>query len=65
MNLLTYEGEFKSDKYDWCPVGFFPLKLTDPIAQTCALAYAELTDQEQLAEALRFAILVIQTESQT
>jgi hypothetical protein len=55
-NHLTEDGEFKSTKYGWCPPGFFPLKLTDPIAQLCALTYAELTDQEDLAEDLRVAV---------
>lgn len=53
---LTEDHEFKSDKYDWCPEGFFALKLTDPIAQLCILAYAELTDQEELSEDLVIAI---------
>ena len=26
---LTADGQFKSDKYPWCPVGFFALKITD------------------------------------
>lgn len=62
QEFITSEGKFKSTKYWWCPEGFFALKLTDPIAQTCALAYAELTDQIELAEALRYAILEIQHE---
>lgn len=62
MKMLTESGKFKSDKYFWCPEGFFPLKLTNPIAQSCALAYAELTDQEELSAALRHTILTIKQE---
>ena len=62
MKHLTPEGQFKSDKYEWCPQGFFALKLSDPIAQLCALTYAELTDQEDLAESLRAAIEKINEE---
>lgn len=59
---LTELGEFKSDKYPWCPEGFFPLKLTDPIAQRCILMYAgalffEPGDSDtELAEDLRAAV---------
>jgi hypothetical protein len=62
MKHLTPKGEFKSDKYEWCPTGFFALKLTDPIAQLCALTYAELTDQDDLALSLREAIMKINEE---
>lgn len=48
--------QFISTKYDWCPPGFFALKLTDFIAQLCALTYAELTDDDELAADLRAAI---------
>lgn len=34
-------GEFKSDKYPWCPAGFVPLKLTDPNARAVLKDYAE------------------------
>lgn len=34
-------GEFKSDKYPWCPPGFVPLKLTDPDARAVLKDYAE------------------------
>lgn len=56
---LTQDGEFISTKYPWCPIGFFPLKLTDPIAQLCALTYAELTEQSELAADLQQAIAII------
>lgn len=29
---LTVSGTFQSDKYLWCPAGFVPLKVTDPMA---------------------------------
>ena len=53
---LTKRGTFKSDKYSWCPEGFFALKLTDPIAQQCALIYAARTDDHELASDLRAAV---------
>lgn len=59
MSNITDSGEFKSDKYDWCPPGFFAIKLTDPIGQLCLLTYAELTDQDDLADDLRTAIEII------
>src|SRR5665213_3118379 len=34
------DGEFQSDKYDWCKPGFVPLKLTDPMAQPVLATYA-------------------------
>lgn len=36
---LTVYNEFKSDKYPWCPVGFVPLKVTDPMAYEPLLQY--------------------------
>ena len=55
MSHLTEDGEFKSDKYDWCPVGFFALKFTDPIAQKAILLYAEEVGGD-LAEDLKTAV---------
>ncbi|MEE8607854.1 MAG: hypothetical protein V3S55_09625 [Nitrospiraceae bacterium] len=46
---LTAERTFKSDKYPWCPEGFFALKLTDPIARKCAQIYAAQTKDAELA----------------
>lgn len=37
---LTESGTFQSDKYDWCPAGFVPLKLTDPDARALLVKYA-------------------------
>lgn len=54
-------GQFKSDKYPWCPAGFVPLKVTDPGAQGPLWAYAQQRrgiDAEfsaDLEEALRLA----------
>jgi len=62
MTRINEDGEFKSDKYDWCPPGFFPIKLTDPIGQVCVLAYAELTDQHDLADDLQEAIRIINAD---
>ena len=53
---LTERKTFKSDKYDWCPEGFFALKFTDPIAQKAILLYAEQTEDGELAEDLREAV---------
>ena len=35
------DGEFQSDKYPWCQLGFVPLKLTDEMAQPLLWQYAE------------------------
>ena len=46
---LTEEGEFKSDKYEWCPPGFVPFKLADEMAQPFLWGYADVrrtVDQE-------------------
>ena len=53
---LTKDGKFKSDKYDWCPEGFFALKLTDPFAQRAALEYAKWTPDGELCDDLEQAI---------
>ncbi len=53
---LTEDKKFKSDKYDWCKVGFFALKFTDPIAQEAILLYAEKTEDKELAGDLKAAI---------
>ena len=37
---LTVTGNFQSDKYPWCAVGFLPLKLTDPLARDLIITYA-------------------------
>lgn len=51
--------EFKGDKYSWCPRGFVPLKLTDPMAQDLLFTYAKRRQKidaefsDDLIEALR------------
>ena len=37
---LTVTNEFQSDKYPWCPAGFVPLKITDPMARDLLWDYA-------------------------
>lgn len=39
---LTVTNEFQSDKYPWCPAGFVPLKMTDPMAIAVLRKYAYL-----------------------
>lgn len=58
---LTGRGTFKSDKYPWCPEGFFALKLTDPIARKAARLYAAHTKDQELADDLRFVCSMIET----
>ena len=61
-HYLTKDKKFKSDKYDWCPEGFFALKFTDLIAQEAILLYADKTNDEELAEDLREAIKLVRGE---
>lgn len=49
MGHHIVDGDFKSDKYDWCPKGYFPLKTTDRIAQFCMVMYATMCDDDELA----------------
>lgn len=37
---LTESEEFQSDKYEWCPAGFVPLKIVDPLARDLLAQYA-------------------------
>lgn len=47
---LTETGRFRSDKYPWCPEGFFAVKVldvygrSDPLGRAVALIYAHLKD---------------------
>lgn len=41
MGTHIVDGQFKSDKYAWCPAGFVPLKVTDPMAQPVLWDYAQ------------------------
>lgn len=58
---LTVTNEFQSDKYPWCPAGFVPIKITDPLAMDLLSEYADrrrVIDAEftrDLNEALTFA----------
>lgn len=58
---LTVTGEFQSDKYPWCPAGFVPIKVADPMAASLLFEYAarrEVVDKEftrDLLEALNNA----------
>ena len=61
---LTERGTFKSDKYPWCPEGFFALKLTDPIARHCARAYANITHDKELAEDLHKACRMVELKAE-
>jgi hypothetical protein len=42
MGEHLVDGEFKSDKYPWCPAGFVALKLSDRDAQPFLWGYAEV-----------------------
>jgi len=55
---LTEDGQFKSDKYPWCPAGFIALKFTDPLAQKVLLDYADETKDKELASDIRKALAV-------
>lgn len=52
MGHHIINGKFKSDKYSWCLEGFFPLKFTDSKARKFIRAYAEETDDNELAQDL-------------
>ena len=54
---ITKDGTFKSDKYSWCPEGFFALKFTDPVAQEAILYYASRIEDKTLANDLHTAVL--------
>lgn len=60
---LTEDKKFKSDKYAWCPEGFFALKLTDPLAQEAILLYANKTGDVELKEDLMEAIKIVKEEN--
>ena len=49
---LTKDGNFKSDKYDWCPEGFFALKFSDPKARISIFHFACRTKDKELKEDL-------------
>ena len=53
---LTERGTFKSDKYNWCPEGYFALSFKDSRAWEAIELYAEATDDEELRDDLRAAV---------
>ena len=55
---LTKDGTFKSDKYDWCPPGFFAIKFSDPVGRTAIATYARHTSDRELAEDLIEAAVI-------
>lgn len=60
---LTVTGQFQSDKYEWCPAGFLPLKISDEMADDECVRYAykrEYLDPEFTRDLLE--ALVIQRE---
>ena len=53
---LTPENEFMSDKYKWCPTGYFALSFKDPLAWSAIEEYARTTDDVELREDLLKAL---------
>jgi hypothetical protein len=53
------DGQFKSDKYAWCPPGFLALKLTDRSAQDLIWEYAQRhrSRDSDLSDDLEFALV--------
>ncbi len=49
---LDETGEFKSDKYKWCPKGYFALSFDDPLAWPAIREYALTTEDAELREDL-------------
>jgi hypothetical protein len=54
---LNAEGEFQSDKYPTCPAGKFPISTKDPLGQDLLWEYALRTEDEELGQDLKAAIL--------
>ena len=46
---INKDGEFKSDKYKWCPPGFVAFKFTDELAWEPIMDYANRTKDKELA----------------
>jgi len=53
---INKKGKFKSDKYAWCPPGFFALKFTDLNARICLIKYATITEDKELADDINTAL---------
>ena len=47
---------FKSDKYEWCPEGYFVVKLSDPLARGVAEIYSRYTTNRRQVERLSRAL---------
>lgn len=61
MSSHIIDGKFKSDKYEWCPPGFFPVKLTDGDAQDLLWEYAErhIERDAELSRDLKAGLLLV------
>jgi len=55
MGHHIVNGEFKSDKYEWCKKGFLALKFSDPNARDPLLLYADRTKDQELSEDIKTA----------
>ncbi len=53
---LTKQGRFKSDKYPWCPEGYFALSFKDPVAWSAIREYALSTQDIELKDDLLIAL---------
>ncbi len=53
---LTPEKKFKSDKYLWCPEGYFALSFKDPVAWSAIREYALSTEDVELRDDLLVAL---------
>jgi len=60
---LTVTDEFQSNKYTWCPAGFVPLKITDPMATTLLWTYAGRRREldKEFSRDLEEALLTVDT----
>ena len=66
MGEHIVNGEFQSDKYPWCPPGFVPLKLTDPMAWAPLwdYAYARQSVDKEFADDLWQAVATAKTNAE-
>ena len=53
---LTSEGKFKSDKYPWCPEGYFAISFRDKIGWSAIREYALSTHNQELKDDLLIAL---------
>jgi len=54
---INKKGQFKSDKYKWCPAGFFALKFTDELACKVIISYAMKTHDKELSDDLMATVM--------